>query len=91
MHTLTGEYTSAITSYETAAALSALNDLPHLERKLGNVHHPLGNWELAECHFQVTLDEIGEGGYPSLRSRIYADWSRTAYYRNQLEQALSLA
>jgi predicted ATPase/DNA-binding SARP family transcriptional activator len=91
MRTLTGEYAAAITSYETAAALSALEDLPHLEHKLGNVHHRLGNWELAECHFQVTLDEIGEGKEHALRSRTYADWSRTAHYRGQAEQALSLA
>jgi tetratricopeptide (TPR) repeat protein len=91
MHTLTGDYASAITSYETAAALSALEDLPHLEQKLGKVHHRLGNWELAECHFQVTLDEIGEAGDSALRSRIYADWSRTAHYRDQPEQALSMA
>jgi predicted ATPase/DNA-binding SARP family transcriptional activator len=91
MHTLTGEYAAAITSYEIAAALSALEDLPNLEYKLGNVHHRLGNWELAECHFQVTLDEIGESGDAALRSRTYADWSRTAHYRGQADQALSLA
>lgn len=91
MRTLTGEYTAAITSYETAAALSAMEDLPRLEQKLGNVHHRLGNWELAECHFQVTLDEIGKSGDCAMRSRIFADWSRTAHYQGQTEKALAMA
>jgi tetratricopeptide (TPR) repeat protein len=89
--TLSGAYEAALTSYETAAALSAPGDLAVIEHKLGDIYHRRGDWELAESHFQAALNTLGETGQPDARARIYSDWSLTAHREGDTPRALELA
>ncbi|HLW00345.1 MAG TPA: AAA family ATPase [Ktedonobacterales bacterium] len=91
LHTLLGEYNAALRSYETAAALSKAAALAAIEHKLGTVYERRGDWEQAESHFEAALAALGEHGAADARSRLYADWSRSAHHHGQLNQALDLA
>ena len=91
LHTLMGEYRAALNSYETAAAMSAPEELAPLEHRLGNVYLRRGEWELAESHFQAALQALGKDAPPAFGARLYADWSRTAHHRAQPGRALELA
>ncbi len=91
LHTLLGEYNAALRSYETAAALAGPDALAGIEHKLGTVYERRGDWELAESHFEAALAALGETGAPGMRSRLYADWSRTAHRRGETSRALDLA
>jgi tetratricopeptide (TPR) repeat protein len=86
-----GEYTGAISSFETAAALCKPECLSRLEHKLGNAHHRRGDWELAEQHYKFALDEMDDGDDPAERSRIYADLSRNAFQGGNQKGARDLA
>ncbi|HET7478682.1 MAG TPA: AAA family ATPase [Rubrobacteraceae bacterium] len=90
LRTLTGEYEQALASYETAAALSAGEDLAGIERKLGDVHGRRGEWELAESHYAAALEALGEDGSPE-RARLYADRSLLAHRQGQDEAASEFA
>ena len=59
--------------------------------RLGNVRHQRGDWELAECHFEAAVQALGEAHADDELARVWADWSRTAYRRGNLERALTLA
>ena len=89
--TLLGEYHRAIKSYETAAALCAPSSLANIEHKLGNVYERLGEWDLAQSHYETTLDILGRQDTGGERAAVYADWSLASYHRGQIEQAISLA
>lgn len=91
LQTLLGEYSAAMTSYETAAALSAPDELARLEHKLGNVHHRRGEWDLAESYYQSALAALPETGHFKQGARLYADWSLTAHHQDQTGRALDLA
>jgi predicted ATPase len=91
LHTLLGEYSAALRSYETAAALSHADTLASIEHKLGTVYERRGDRELAESHFEAALAALGENGAADARSRIYADWSRSTHHHGQIKQALDLA
>jgi predicted ATPase len=92
LHTLQGEYSAALQSYETAAALAMPEALAQLEHKLATVYERRGEWELAESHFEAALAALGEQGpAAAAQSRLYADWSRAAHRRGQTQQALDLA
>lgn len=98
LHTLLGEYSAALTSYETAAALlggetatASTSTLPRLEHKLGNVHHRRGEWELAESYFQAALAAQKGSDQPGESARLYADWSLSAHHHGQETKALNLA
>ena len=91
LYTLLGEYSNAIKSYETAAALCAPTALANVEHKLGNVYERLGEWDLAESHYETTLDIFGQVWSEGERAKVYADWSLAAYHRGQIERALNLA
>jgi len=91
LFTLLGEYNNAIKSYETAAALCTSSSLANVERKLGNVYERLGEWDLAESHYETTLDLFGQQDSEGERAEVYADWSLAAYHRGQIEQAIYLA
>ncbi len=106
LHTLLGEYSAALTSYETAAALLGGEDtgrrgseekvipyasLARVEHKLGNVHHRRGDWELAESYFQAALAAQKKAGPDGESARLYADWSLTAHHQGQTDIALHLA
>jgi predicted ATPase/DNA-binding SARP family transcriptional activator len=89
--TLLGEYNNAIKSYETAAALCSSSSLANVEHKLGNVYERLGEWDLAQSHYETTLDILGQQEAGGERAAVYADWSLAAYHRGQVEQAIDLA
>lgn len=91
LYTLLGEYTNAIKSYETAAALRAPIALANVEHKLGNVYERLGEWDLAESHYETTLHIFGQVGSEGERAKVYADWSRAVHHRGQIERAINLA
>src|SRR5579863_1768327 len=91
LRTLLGEYTSALNSYETAAALCAAEALARLEHKLGAVYMRRGDWELAESHLEAALRLLDGQDRSSQQASIYADWSLTSHRRGQIPQALELA
>ncbi len=91
LYTLLGEYSNAIKSYETAAALCAPTALANVEHKLGNVYERLGEWDLAESHYETTLHIFGQVGSEGERAKVYADWSLAAHHRGQIERAINLA
>ncbi len=91
LYTFLGEYSLAIKSYETAAALCAAGALAPIEHKLGEVYNRRGEWELAESHLEAALHALGETGPENERARVYADWSLTSYHRGQAATALELA
>src|SRR5205823_3896331 len=91
MHTLLGEYSAALNSYETAAALDAPDALPRLERKLADIYRRRGEWEQAERCLKAALGLLGEEGPAGERARLYADWSLTAHRSGQPERARPLA
>ncbi|HEY6286348.1 MAG TPA: tetratricopeptide repeat protein [Ktedonobacteraceae bacterium] len=91
LYTLLGEYSNAIKSYETAAALCAPTALANVEHKLGNVYERLGDWDLAESHYETTLHIFGQVGSEGERAKVYADWSLAAHHRGQIERAINLA
>jgi predicted ATPase/DNA-binding SARP family transcriptional activator len=91
LQTLAGEYSVALTSYQTAAALGSLEALAELEHKLGNVYERRGDGELAERHFEAALAAFGVDGSQGSRARVLADWSLTAHHRGQTGRALDLA
>ena len=76
--TLQGAYRDAIASYETAAAL---DPLPDIERKLGEVHHRLGDWDAADAHY-------AEAGADA---RVLAERSLNAHRAGRLNDARALA
>jgi DNA-binding SARP family transcriptional activator len=75
--TLQGAYRDAIASYETAAALG---DTAEIERKLGGVHHRLGDWDAADAHYA----EAGDG------ARVLADRSLNAHRAGRDDDARAL-
>jgi tetratricopeptide (TPR) repeat protein len=83
--TLLGEYSAAITSYETAAALANTTTVGQLEHKLGAVHHRRGEWDLAADYFRAALRALGEDNHRAERARIYADWSLTLHRAGEKE------
>jgi predicted ATPase len=96
LYTLLGNYTSALSSYQTALQQpqASAKDAGRLHQKLGDVYHRQGEWDLAENSFQAAAQSMtalaGETSYASL-ARLYADWSRTARRRDKPELALDMA
>ncbi len=90
LHTLRGEYKLAVTSYETAAALSSVEALIDLEHKLGNVHDRRGDWDAAESHFDAALTAL-ENELDPRTPRLLADKSLTLHHRRRSDQAFEVA
>ncbi len=87
-----GRYREALTELETAAAIAAEDDLAvqaAVEHKLADVHHRLGDWELAEAHLAV-VTELVEGTEPGRLARAQADRAVVAYRRGAAGQAAEL-
>jgi DNA-binding SARP family transcriptional activator/predicted ATPase len=86
-----GQYSAALASYERAAAICPPMQLARLEHRIGQVYYRRGEWGLAERHFEQakTLWAETEGGNDL--SRLYIDWSTTAYRAGEIEKANSLA
>jgi DNA-binding SARP family transcriptional activator len=74
----TGDYSSALTSYETAAALSDQHDLVGIEHKIGSLHHRSGDLVAAQSHLEVAL-ELSDDDDHARRARVLADLSLTAH------------
>jgi predicted ATPase len=97
LRVLRGEYNAALTSYQTAAALCAPGCLANLEHKLGNVHQRQGNWELAESHYQASLEAMSGGGEKippeetAFHVHLFADRGLVAHARGDLQTAQALA
>ncbi len=88
-----GRYTEARAEFETAAALAAEGSdgagramQAAIEHKLADVHHRLGDWDLAEAHLAVVA-ELVAGADPGRRARAEADRAVVAYRRGEMEQA----
>jgi DNA-binding SARP family transcriptional activator/predicted ATPase len=88
--TLLGEYASAISAYETAAAeLSDPLRIPVLEHRIGQVYQRRGAWDSAETHYYAALELLeGDAG---LASRIHSDLSLALHSDRRDEEALELA
>jgi len=91
LFTLSGEYNNAIKSYETAAALCVPSALANVEHKLGNVYERLGEWDLAESHYEMTLHLFGQEESGGECAKVYADWSLAIYHSGQIDRAINLA
>jgi len=87
-----GRYREARAEFETAAALAAEGDRAtqaNIEHKLADVHHRLGDWELAEAHLAM-VTELVEGTEPGRLARAQADRAVVAYRRGAAGQAAEL-
>jgi DNA-binding SARP family transcriptional activator/tetratricopeptide (TPR) repeat protein len=92
-----GRYREALAELETAAAIAAEGEpvtqavlvQAGIEHKLADVHHRLGDWELAEAHLAV-VTELIEGTEPGLLARAQADRAVVAYRRGAAGQAAEL-
>jgi predicted ATPase/DNA-binding SARP family transcriptional activator len=92
LRTLRGEYAAALVSYQTASAMCSPGCLANLEYKLGSVHQRLGEWDLAESHYQASLEALDEDD-PAInfRVRLHANRSLVAHMRGDLHTAEDLA
>ncbi|MDP9474000.1 MAG: tetratricopeptide repeat protein, partial [Chloroflexota bacterium] len=91
LHALSGAYGDALASYETAAALGQPHALPRAERKLGQIHHRRGEWDLAERCFEAAEAALGGAPSPADQASLYADWSLMAHHQGRPHQARGLA
>jgi DNA-binding SARP family transcriptional activator len=91
LQTLTGDYTAALNSYESAAARLGPGEGGSVEAKIAGVYLRRGDWELAEQHFQAALAMLGESHSADVLARIYGDWSLAALHRDSGDQARDLA
>jgi tetratricopeptide (TPR) repeat protein len=91
LYTLAGDYSSAITSFEMAAAQSSNDMLAAVEHKLGNVHHRRGEWALAESYYQAALDLFGKCDDAEPCARLLADWSLNAHRNGDDRRAQQFA
>ncbi len=87
---LMGEYGSALTSLEAAAALATDRaQLGRIEHELGAVRHRQGEWELAAARYEAAAAAL-EGDVGQL-ARIEADRSLNEHRRGRGEAATALA
>jgi DNA-binding SARP family transcriptional activator/tetratricopeptide (TPR) repeat protein len=90
-----GRYREALAEFESAAALAGADEgdqeadravQASIEHKLADVHHRLGDWELAESHLAV-VTELVSAAEPGRLARVEADRAVVAYRRGDAEQA----
>jgi len=97
-----GRYREALAEFETAAALAGGEGGPghgngsdhgsdqavqaSIEHKLADVHHRLGDWELAEAHLAMVTELVADAE-PGRLARAEADRAVVAYRRGDAEQA----
>ena len=89
-----GRYREALAEFETAAAIASGGEGDRaaqaaIEHKLADVHHRLGDWELAEAHLAV-VTELVTGTDPGRLARAEADRAVVAYRRGAADQAAEL-
>jgi tetratricopeptide (TPR) repeat protein len=85
--TLAGDYTRALIHYAAARGMAGPN--PAIARKIGELHHRLGEWEAAEAEFATALADAS--AHPADRARALAAWSLTARRRGDLARAARYA
>ena len=84
-----GRYREALAEFETAAAIATEDDRAAqaaIEHKLADVHHRLGDWDLAEAHLAV-VTELVTGTDPGRLAQAEADRAVVAYRRGARDQA----
>jgi DNA-binding SARP family transcriptional activator/tetratricopeptide (TPR) repeat protein len=90
-----GRYREALAEFESAAALAGADEGDQksdramqagIEHKLADVHHRLGDWDLAESHLAVVTDLVS-ATEPGRLARVEADRAVVAYRRGDAEQA----
>jgi tetratricopeptide (TPR) repeat protein len=86
-----GDYESALSSLETAAARRAPQPAPQIERKLGEVYQRLGNIGAARSHYEAALGALAPGEAHDLRAQLLADLSLCALQSQRTEEAVALA
>jgi tetratricopeptide (TPR) repeat protein len=89
-----GRYREALAEFETAAAVAGGGEgdraaQARIEHKLADVHHRLGDWELAEAHLAVVTELVEDTGSGRL-ARAEADRAVVAYRRGDADQAAKL-
>jgi DNA-binding SARP family transcriptional activator/tetratricopeptide (TPR) repeat protein len=91
-----GRYREALAEFETAAAVAGGGQgegdraaQARIEHKLADVHHRLGDWELAEAHLVVVTELVEDTGSGRL-ARAEADRAVVAYRRGDADQAAKL-
>jgi tetratricopeptide (TPR) repeat protein len=86
--TVLGRYREALAEYETAAAGSDTDDATSavIEHKLAEVHHRLGDWDLADTHLAAAADLLAAGDLGGL-ALVDADRAVVAYRRGAHEEA----
>lgn len=77
--TLQGDYASAISNYEAAAAQADPDEAATLEHKLGNLYQRSGDWELALAYHQSALESVDKGEQGALRAAVLADLAYCTY------------
>ena len=87
-----GRYREALAEFETAAAIAGgegASDRPtqaSIEHQLADVHHRLGDWDLAEAHL-AAVTELVAGAEPGRLAQVEADRAVVAYRRGDTQQA----
>ncbi len=89
-----GRYREALAEFETAAAIASGGEGDRavqagIEHKLADVHHRLGDWELADAHLAI-VTELVEDAEPGRLARAQADRAVVAYRRGDAGQAAAL-
>jgi predicted ATPase len=98
LHTLGGEYSVAICSYEAALSSCSGAACATLQHKLGTVYQRRGAWMQAEHHFEQALRMLDTATAAGEQARILVDRSLIAHQQGRsadaarfAEQALELA
>ncbi len=85
-----GRYREALAEFETAAALADRDGdramQASIEHRLADVHHRLGDWELAEAHLAAVTELVADAE-PGRLARAEADRAVVAYRRGDADQA----
>ena len=88
-----GRYREALAEFETAAAIASERPgvdqatLAGIEHKLADVHHRLGDWDLADAHLAMVAELAGDPGH---LARAAADRAVVAFRRGAAGQAAEL-
>lgn len=86
-----GDYRAASDSYDAGIAFCLPEEVPRFELKLGNIHHRLGNYELAIRYFESSAIALELEKDPAMLARVYADWSRSTFFIEKPAKARQLA
>lgn len=89
--TLAGEYAGARLALEQAASGGSGLFLAEVEERIGGIYQRLGEWHLAEEHYQAGLEALGTGEDAPVRARLLSALSQTAHRQSDDSRALALA